>query len=307
MSNAKQDFVVPIAVLTAICLVVSAALAFTEQATTPVIQAKEKADAEAARMQVLPGADSFEELALSDLPGGVTGVYKAANGAGFVVLAEGKGYGGTMRAMVGIGADGKITGTKTLSHTETAGLGSKTAEAPFQSQFLGKDSSLAGVSAIGGATISSNAFMAIVKDAFAAYAAATGQAVENPVGLDSAKLARYYPDGTEFEVVEVGGVKGIRCGDAGWVVYATEKGYKGDLTVAVLFDRADAVIGVVVDSHSETAGLGAKVAEDPFTSRFVGKTSFESVENISGATVSSEAMKKAVAAAVQNLSAVKGA
>lgn len=306
MSNAKQDFILPIAVLTVICLVVSAALAFTEQATTPVIQAKEKADAEAARMEVLPSADSFETLTLDNLPRGVTEVSKAANGAGIVVIAEAKGYGGTMRVMVGIDADGKIAKTKTLAHSETAGLGSRTAEAPFQSQFSGKDSALEGVQTIGGATISSGTFISIVKQAFAAYAAATGQGVEDPVGLTAAKLARYYPDGTEYEVVEAGGVKGIRCGDAGWVVYAAEKGYHGDITVAVLFDRSDAIIGVVVDSHSETAGVGSKVAESAFTEQFVGNK-LESVESIGGATVSSEAMKKAVAAAVHNLPAVKGA
>jgi electron transport complex protein RnfG len=307
MSDARNDFVIPIAVLTAICLVISAALAFTEQATTPVIEATERANAEAARMEVLPGADSFRELSLSDLPAGVTGVFEAENGAGLVVMAQGRGYGGLMRAIIGIDSGGIVTKTKVLSHAETAGLGSKAAEAPFQNQFAGKDSSLAGVDTIAGATVSSGTFVSIVKDAFSAWAAAMGHEQENPVGLDAQKLAVYYPEGTEFEVVESGGVRGIRCGDAGWVVYAVEKGYGGDLTVAVLFDVADSILGVVVDSHAETPGLGSEIAEEEFTRQFVGKTSFESIDNISGATTSCEAMKKAVAAAVAGLPAVKGA
>lgn len=55
-------------------------------------------------------------------------------------MVEGKGYGGTVKGIVGIDADGIITGTKILSHSETPSLGGKTAEEPFQSQFPGKDS-----------------------------------------------------------------------------------------------------------------------------------------------------------------------
>lgn len=168
MSNTKNDFVMPIAVLTIICLVISTVLAFTEQATTPIIQAAEKAAAEAAQMEVLPSADAFTFAALEELPEGVTEVYTANNGAGTVVFCEGKGYGGVMKIIVGMDADGKITGTKTLLHGETQGLGSKTAEPKFQSQFVGKDAALEGVSAIGGATISSKCFLKMIDGAFAA-------------------------------------------------------------------------------------------------------------------------------------------
>lgn len=302
MSNAKNDFVLPIVVLTVICLVVTTALAFTEQATTPIIEATEKANAEAARMEVLPTADSFELLNLSGLPEGVTEVYNATNGAGTVVMAEGKGYGGVMKIIVGLDSDGKITGTKTLSHGETAGLGSKTAEPKFQSQFPGKDASLDGVSTISGATISSKCFIGMVEKAFAAQTIAQGGSVENPIGLDDAKLSKFYPNATFKEVTG-----GIQCGDDGNVVFATEKGYGGDLTIAVLFDGSDKVIGVVVDKSSETEGVGSKIAEEAFTSQFVGKTSADSIDNIAGATISSEAFKKAFNTAVENLSAVKGA
>ena len=61
-NNIVKDFVMPIAVLTIICLVITAALAFTEQATTPIIAAAEKAAADAARMEVLPTADGFEQV-----------------------------------------------------------------------------------------------------------------------------------------------------------------------------------------------------------------------------------------------------
>jgi len=53
-------------------------------------------------------------------------------------------------------------------------MGSKTAEEPFRSQFPGKDEMLEGVSAISGATISSNAYLGAVADAFEAFRIVTG-------------------------------------------------------------------------------------------------------------------------------------
>lgn len=302
MSNTKNDFVMPIAVLTIICLVITTALAFTEQATTPIIEQTEKANAEIARKEVLPAADGFELLELEGLPEGVVEVYGSTNGTGTVVIAEGKGYGGTMRIIVGIDADGKITGSKVLAHGETAGLGSKVAEPKFLSQFPGQDDTLGGVSAIGGATISSRCFIGAVEKAFAAQKIAQGGTVENPIGLTETKLAQYYPDATFKEVAG-----GIQCGGAGNVVFGTSKGYGGDLTVAVLFDGSDNVLGVVLDKSAETEGLGTRVAEEAFTSQFVGKTSSDGIDNIAGATVSSKAFKAAFDAAVANLAAVKGA
>ena len=299
MSNAKNDFIMPIAVLTIICLVITTALAFTEQATTPVIEATEKANAEAARKEVLQAADGFELLELSDLPDGITEVYNATNGAGTVVMGEGKGYGGTMKIIIGLDADGKITGSKVLAHGETAGLGSKVAEPKFQSQFPGKDSSLSGVSTIGGATISSNCFIGVVKKAFAVQQLAQGGKVESPL---EKKIAEHFPDA---EAKEVDG--GIQLGSAGTVVYGSGEGYGGELKIAVLFDANDNVIDIAAVKSSETEGLGTRVFEDSYVAQFVGKTSADGIDNIAGATYSSEAFKKAFNEAVANLSAVKGA
>lgn len=299
MSNAKNDFVLPIVVLTVICLVITTVLAFTEQATTPIIEATEKANAEAARREVLPAADGFELVELSGLPEGITEVYNATNGAGTVVMGEGKGYGGTMKIIVGLDADGKITGSKVLSHGETAGLGSKVADVKFQSQFPGQDSSMGGVSVIGGATISSKCFIGVVEKAFVAQTIAQGGSVESPLQI---KVAEHFPS-AELKEVE-GGMQG---GGAGNVVYGTASGYGGDLTIAVLFDGADKVIDVVVVQSAETAGIGSQIGEEAFTSQFIGKTSADGIDNIAGATVSSDAFKKAFNAAVANLSAVKGA
>lgn len=165
----KKDFVMPIVVLTVICLVVSAALAFTNDKTAPIIEETARKTAEQARIEMLPEADSFTELKAADLPASVTEAYSADNGAGFVFMLKTKGYGGVISLICGMDADGVITDCKVLDHSETKGLGSKITGDGFRDQFKGADSTLDGVEIITGASISSGAYINAIKDAFAAY------------------------------------------------------------------------------------------------------------------------------------------
>ena len=174
MSNVKNDFVKPIVVLMLICLVISAALAFTNQKTAPIIAEAERIKAEQARIEVLPEANSFTPMELTGLPSTVKEVYGAENGSGFVFVLTTKGYGGAIKLICGIDKDGKITDTKTLYQTETKGLGTKIMEPFFREQFYGKDASLKDVDEISGATISSRPYIDAIKDAFIAYDIAKG-------------------------------------------------------------------------------------------------------------------------------------
>ena len=170
-SNVVSDFVAPIAVLVIICVVMSCLLALTNNATAPIIEEAERKAKEEARMEVLPGADGFEQVEISGVPASITEVYQATNGAGFTFSITAQGYGGknTLKLAVGIDMDGKITGTKVLDHKETAGLGSKITTDAFQGQFPGKDRGLEGVDNISGATFSSNYFRAAIADAYTAF------------------------------------------------------------------------------------------------------------------------------------------
>ena len=175
-SNVVTDFVAPIVVLVLICAVMSGLLAATNNVTDPIIKEAERAANEAARLEVLSNADSFEQVAAEGLPASVTGVYRATNGAGYVFSLTTTGYGGknTLKMTIGIDMDGRITGTKVLDHKETAGLGSKITTDAFRGQFSGKDANLDGVDNISGATFSSNYYRAAIADAYAAYGLAAG-------------------------------------------------------------------------------------------------------------------------------------
>ena len=122
-----------LAVLAAICTVLVAA---THSVTAPQIAANEQAYLEQSLKPVLEGVEYDGELSESTidiqpphaLPGDdpVT-VYRVyADGAPvaalFLVTARG-GFSGPIQLLVGVAADGRITGVRVLSHRETPGLG----------------------------------------------------------------------------------------------------------------------------------------------------------------------------------------
>ncbi len=170
-SSVFTDFIAPIGVLLLICIIASALLAYTNSITAPIIEAAEEEAAEQARIEVLLEADGFELVEVDGLPETITEVYRATNGVGYVFMITSDGYGGkdTLSMICGIDADGNITDTQVLSHSETVGLGSKITGDDFRSQFVGKDANLDGVDTISGATFSSNYYINAIKDAFTAY------------------------------------------------------------------------------------------------------------------------------------------
>ncbi len=169
MSSASyKEYGAPIVVLTVICLVISFALAFTNQTVAPIIAEQERLAAEQGRQQVLPEADGFTQYE-GELPDGVTEIYIADNGVGVVVTSTTNSYGGEMETMTGIDANGKITGWTLLTFSDTVGIGDQIQDESFYQTFIGKDSSLEGVSTIGGATVSSSSLIRNIQAAFQGY------------------------------------------------------------------------------------------------------------------------------------------
>ena len=163
-----KDIVKPIAVLAAICLVVTALLAYINSVTAPIISEAEQKAAQEAHLEVMPGAADFEPVETD--AEGVTEMYRADNG-GYVIMLTVKGYGGDIRLICGI-LDGKLTKLKTLSHSETSGIGSKVVDkkSSYRDNFVGKTAdNYEEVDGITGATISSKAYKKAIKAAFEAY------------------------------------------------------------------------------------------------------------------------------------------
>jgi len=171
----KKDSLKSIIVLTSICLIIAVAMAVTNLFTAPVIlEYQEKKEKESLYI-VLPDATDFSKIEIGEYPASVSAVYEDNGGSGYAVVLAAAGYDSSkpMSIVVGFSNDGKITKCHVIScNGETSGIGTKVSGAPFLEQFDKKDDKLADVDTISGATISSSAFIAAVKDAFVAYESA---------------------------------------------------------------------------------------------------------------------------------------
>ena len=184
---------VTLAIIAAIC---TALVAATYQSTRDRIAANEKALLERSLQPALAGLVYDSDVTESrvviqpphDLPGSDAAfIYRVFNGgepvaALFVVTAR-DGYAGPIRLLVGVGADGVVTGLRILEHRETPGLGDKIyKDADFVAEFSAllvdpeivavKKGTKTGpnqVDAITGATISAKAVVRIINEAHAEW------------------------------------------------------------------------------------------------------------------------------------------
>ena len=107
----------------------------------------------------------------------------------------------------------------------------------------------------------------------------------------------------EFDTTEHEAIHFVYKAENGFVIESEAYGYNGEITVMVGVDLEGQVTGLVVRDLSETRGLGADALTDTeFLSQFLGTKGEAEVGNnvdaLTGATVSSKAVTKAVNAAV---------
>ncbi len=187
-NNTFKEYIQPVVVLVAICLVITFALAYVNSVTSPIIAENAAKAADASRAELLPAAKTFEKydgdlvVAVPDKVF-VTECY-VADGVGMVVTVQSASFGGLLTEMIGIDSEGSITGVKVTAHGDTKGLGTKAHESGYLKQYQGL-AELAGaenikgdsaVSYISGATISSNGVYQGVCVALEQYEAVQGGA-----------------------------------------------------------------------------------------------------------------------------------
>lgn len=167
-------------ILCGITLVAGLLLAIAFNVTKkPIEDAKNKTE-QLSYQAVLPEGKTFEEdEALTKKLESFTAegseiervrIAKSADGetAGYVFLVTSKeGYGGNIQFSMGVTTDGTVGGIEIIDMSETAGLGAKCVEDEFKNQYKGKSGEVSlikgekpgenEVSAISGATITSNA------------------------------------------------------------------------------------------------------------------------------------------------------
>ena len=187
--NTFVEYIKPALVLVIICFVSSFALSQTYTVTKPTIEKNAQIAADKARRVVLPKGDAFEPKKGKFDPA-IFDYYIAKNKVGAAITSSAKSYGGTIKVMVGINADGTIEGVTVTNHSDTPGLGTKAMTVEYLANYKGKtikevvpDMGAIGtdsikknsnLNAISGATVSSNGIYHSVQAALAQFEASGG-------------------------------------------------------------------------------------------------------------------------------------
>lgn len=190
-----------------ICAIVSVALAVCYEITNPLILKQQEAAANASLLEVMPEGGTFEKMDISGLglPTSISAAYKASNG-GFVVQVGFDGYNSGNIAMVGISADGKVTGTKCINVADKGGKDGKDSatvipELDENGYYTGADiGTIDSVDTVGGVTVSTTAYRGAIRDALGAATILGGGSYVSPEQMFQNNLnAALGTEGVEFE------------------------------------------------------------------------------------------------------------
>lgn len=319
--------------LFSICAVAALILGGTNSITAPVIEERNIQASNESRKIVLSDADEFKQLEgmNSDI---VVEVYEGLKGKeviGYTIKTTPKGYGGAVEVMIGISTDGKITGVDIGNHSETPGLGSKATDQAFRDQYVGKEASktltvIKGsssneneISAISGATITSNGVTSGVNAAMKIYneklsndgdKTAQDENIDPKEKIFASALFTEIEGKAEGEIVKVYESK-INDEKIGYIFEAETNGYNS---------KTEVLIGITIDGQIKGVELGENTRKNQYlASTFDAglKNQFENkkaqevelvsetpkkendIQAVSGATISSKAIVNGVNSAVK--------
>ena len=128
---------------------------------------------------------------------------------------------------------------------------------------------------------------------------------QNTKEQETIAFSALFPDATDFKEASPG-EPGLTPSAStayqdgvllGVVVTATPRGYGGEMELLIGFDTGLRVTGIQFISTSESPGIGTKVQEESYWGQYIGQSEFDGVDAVTGATVSSKAVKSGVTAA----------
>ena len=149
--------------------------ALISEPATPQIEKVAKENADKARKEVLPAADSFTEYT-GKLNNNIVECYVANNKCGIAITSTSNSFGGQITVITGIDKEGAITKIKVLGHADTAGLGTKAMTSEYLKTYKGIKELTASsikeesnIDYVVGATVSSEGVFNAVKAALQQY------------------------------------------------------------------------------------------------------------------------------------------
>ena len=161
-----------------ICAIIAGLVSFVYAVTADVYAENLKGTKESAVGSIFgkEGRLPYTELKKTE-SATVSAVYDGEALLGYCVEVKTAGFGGDIELMIGYNTDGSIRGVNVVSHSETPGLGSKSADAAHLDQYKGTSGALTAdedIDMIAGASVTSKAVLAGVNLANAALAEVLG-------------------------------------------------------------------------------------------------------------------------------------
>lgn len=321
----KKSLVLAIKLLV-ICAVAAAALAFTNAKTAPIIADRKAKEAAEAYKAVYPDAEELEvmkdESLLTKNIREIAEVKKGGQTVGYVFnVSSPPGYGGPLEFAIGVQTDGAVQGFQVLAHQETSNFGSRVTEDAYkqgmQGVYLnapvianGQGGQEHEVPLMSGATITSTAMESAFNLVVEKLAELTGNTVdmtqkpekakedaEEPALSEEELQKKAYPNMTKIEPMELSH-EGINAAyrvfegdqETGYLFAAEGEGYGGPFHVYVGVNKEGLVQGFSVIDNQETPGFGKGMEEVGFEEAMIGKKVLEAPVEISGATITSDAL-----------------
>ncbi|MCK4528993.1 FMN-binding protein [candidate division WOR-3 bacterium] len=292
-----------VSVLFIISVVSAFSLSFVYEKTKPIIEEGAKKQIEEALVEVFGDSTVQFETVKSDT---LWKAYRGDTCVGIVYRYAKKGYSGTIRPIVGVDSTGRIIKVKFPKEglTETPGLGMKITEEWFQEQFSGlcedgiwlkKDKDSGKIDAITAATISSRAATSAIREGLTKY--------KTYLSGDLIKECKWYTDDIERlsgekDLEEVIDDRLWKSGEQ-WLYLFYGEGFVSSVGVVVSVIN-DTIQGIHIqtpeEGMEETPGCGTMIADAAFEEKFIGVyiNEIDELDHVSGATVSSDAVKKAI-------------
>lgn len=324
----KKQNIMPVLVLTLICLAVAALLGGVNMLTKDKIAENALKKEQESLIEVMPGATLFDEVDIPEgAPATVKTVYREKGGLGYVIItvAEKTDYSsGDMTLSVGI-SDGKIVGCKITSYNESKDIGKNT----YPSKFVGKgEEDYDEVEIVSGVTYSSRAFKAAIGDSLATEKLLSKQETAFLSETSKTRAAAQVSEKTASEIKTLLEelVSGKTFAETALPTGASETlknlytvsdgGYAAHIVVKGQYVPVATEGVVYVDASGEVKAVkllqwvvGHGVGSENFEQGFLGKDIYSSceVDIVSGATVTSYDFKKAVVSAINLITDLQNA
>ena len=317
----KKQNIMPVLVLTAICVVVAALLGGVHMLTKDRIAENALIKEQQSLLEVFPGATLFdpEPVAIPEgAPKTIKTIYRESSGLGyvFIVIAPKTDYSsGDMTVSVGV-SGGAVVGAKLTSYNESKDFGKTT----YPEKFVGKtEADYDGVEVTSGVTFSSKAFKSAIGDALAtdkllseasALVPVSAAALATPLSADAGAelpktdseirslMAELVP-GAEFteSALPSGAPEALKklysVSLGGYVAYIVVPGAYVPVATEALVYIDDGGDIANIDLLQWVVGHGVEAGD--FADRFIGKDAYHiaDVEIVSGATGTSVDFKTA--------------